>query len=61
MKMKNKITIIYLLVYKKKKHLFQIVDFLINSIVFYCDHFVSGIESDKITMKLILKIIIEFI
>ena len=27
MKMKNKITIIYLLVYKKKKHLFQSVDY----------------------------------
>ena len=48
MKNKNKITIIYLLVYKKKKHLFQSVDLLINSTVFYCDHFVSGIESDKL-------------
>jgi len=45
----KKITIIYLLVYKKIKHLFQRVDFLINSIVFYCDHFVFGIESDKLS------------
>ena len=34
---------------KKKKHLFQRVDLLINSIVFFCDHFVFGIESDKLS------------
>ena len=61
MKMKKKSLLFISQFTKKIKHLFQNVDFLINSIVFYCDHFVFGIESDKITMELILKIIIEFI
>ena len=48
MKMRKKNHYYLSLSLQKKKHLFQRVDFLINSIVCYCDHFVSGIESDKI-------------
>jgi hypothetical protein len=48
MKMKKKNHYYLSLSLREKKHLFERVDFLINSIVFYYDHFVFGIESDEL-------------